>query len=95
MADGLFARGAAELGPPRAMEEAVAEAYEPRLRCCFDDDDLPLPRLPFALPAEDEGAAARSSDSLPLEKEKEALPEPAESPLRILFMLPVFILILS
>ena len=107
-----LAFGAEEVGPPRALEEAVAEAYEPRCRCCLldgflsdddDDDDslllllLLLPRLP---PAE-------SSPPLSLLSNEELLPEDddaddddraimaAEAPLllRILLMLPVFILL--
>lgn len=101
-----LALGAEEVGPPRALEEAVAEAYEPRCRCCLldgflsDDDSLLLllllllPRLP---PAE-------SSPPLSLLSNEELLPEDdaadnddraaeeaAPLLLRILLMLPVFI----
>ena len=69
-----LALGADDVGPPRALEEAVADAYEPaaRLRlliCCFDD--LPLTLL-FSLEEEevevDEEVASADSESLPLEE---------------------------
>ena len=101
----LLARGATDVGPPRALDEAVAEAYEPRLRCCCCccccfDDDLPLLT---SLDDDDEDEASTESDSLPLEEEPLSPPPldddddrgmlvVAPASLRILLMLPVFIL---
>ena len=70
----FLAFGADDVGPPRALEEAVADAYEPAarlllLRCCFDD--LPLTFL-FSLEEEevevDDEVASADSESLPLEE---------------------------
>lgn len=69
----FLALGADDVGPPRALEEAVADAYEPAarrllLRCCFDD----LPLTLFSLEEEevevDDEVASADSESLPLEE---------------------------
>ena len=71
-----LAAGASEVGPPRALEEAVAEAYEPRWRCClcfwerFNDGNAALllvSRLSVAEESEQE--------SWPPNEEEEELPE--------------------
>ena len=102
-----LALGAEEVGPPRALEEAVAEAYEPRCRCCLldgflkDDDSLLLlllllPRLP---PAESSPPLSLlSNEELPEDddaNDDDRAMVAAEAPLllRILLMLPVFILL--
>lgn len=102
-----LALGAEEVGPPRALEEAVAEAYEPRCRCCFldgleeDDDDsllllllLLLPRLPPAESSPPLSLLSNEEELLPEDDANDddrAAEEAAPLLLRILLMLPVFI----
>jgi hypothetical protein len=78
----FFALGADDVGPPRALEDAVADAYEPAarrlLRCCFDDLALTL----FSL--EEEVEAWADSESLPLDDDEE------EEPLLLLLLSPLF-----
>ena len=99
-----LAAGASEVGPPRALEEAVAEAYEPRWRCClcfwerFNDGNAALLLLVVSRLLE---AEESEQESWPPNEEEEELPEDddraamvgALPPLSILLMLPVFILI--
>src|SRR6056300_933297 len=70
----FLALGADDVGPPRALEEAVADAYEPAarrlLRCCLDD----LPLTLFSL--EEEVEASVDSESLPLDDDEEEEPPP-------------------
>jgi hypothetical protein len=101
----FLALGADDVGPPRALEEAVADAYEPAarrlLRCCLDD----LPLTLFSL--EEEVEVWADSESLPLDDEEEEPPPLLLSPLFddddrgmataaslriLLILLPVFIL---
>ena len=101
----FLAFGADDVGPPRALEEAVADAYEPAarrlLRCCFDD----LPLSLFSL--EEEVEVWADSESLPLDDDEEEEPLLLLSPLFddddrgmataaslriLLILLPVFIL---
>ncbi len=81
----FLAVGADDVGPPRALEEAVADAYEPAarrlLRCCFDD----LPLTLFSLEEEevevDDEVASADSESLPLDDDEEEGPLLMLSPL--------------
>lgn len=69
----FFAFGADDVGPPRALDEAVADAYDPAarllLRCCLDN----LPLTLFSL-EEEEDVASADSESLPLDEEEEEEP---------------------
>ena len=68
----FLAFGADDVGPPRALDEAVADAYDPAarllLRCCLDN----LPLTLFSL--EEEEVASADSESLPLDEEEEEEP---------------------
>ena len=82
----FLALGADDVGPPRALEEAVADAYEPAarlllLRCCFDDLPLTLLSLEEEEVEVDDKVASADSESLPLDEEEEEEPLLLLSPL--------------